>query len=211
MRYLRLKKIGLFFVFLVLATGLAFGEYYLLTNTANKPQYQLIIVAKQDIPAGAQITLDKLSVARVDIQTPIHAATTRNQILGKYTLYDIKAGEPIIPEHLTDWSIDTLANGMKLTAVRIDPVPYDFINIGDEIELGCVIQDKTLSWRVRVIQVYDANFRDIRSVKEQLQQTNAQQAPALMIGYLAVAGDDATIKTLKSAEKQGTLFVIKEK
>lgn len=208
---MKLKKIGLFFIFLILAAGLAFAEYYLLTNTANKPQYQLIIVAKQDIPAGAQITLDKLSVARVDVRTPVHAATTRKQILGRYALYDIKAGEPIIPEHLTDLSIDTLANGMKLTAVRIDPIPYDFINIGDEIELGCVIQDKTLSWRVRVIQVYDANFRDIRSVKEQLQQTNAQQAPALMIGYLAVAGDDATIKTLKSAEKQGTLFVIKEK
>jgi len=207
----KLKKITLFFVFLVIAAGLAFGEYYLLTNTVNKPQYQLIIIAKTDMPAGTQITLDKLSVARVDIQTPIHAATTRNQILGKYALYDIKAGEPIIPEHLTDWSIDTLVNGMKLTTVRIDPIPYDFVNIGDEIELGCVIQNKTLSWRVRVIQAYDPNFRDIRSVKEQLQQTNAQQAPALMIGYLAVAGDDSTIKTLKSAERQGTLFVIKGK
>lgn len=211
---MKLKKFSMFVILLAVAAGIVFGEYYLLKNYSSKPQYQVIIVAGQDILQGDQITIDKLSIARVDIQTPlVNVATTRNQVLGRYARVDIKKGQPIVLDEVTQEPIFFLKEGEYRTIVRIEPVPYGSFVPGDTVKLGCIINGKdgtpqVNTWDVKVYKILDANYRDVSDTLKQLNSTATTQPPVALIERLEVVGDEDTIKAIKIAERAG-LFVLR--
>lgn len=223
---MKLKKSLIMIICIIVAVSIGVGEYYILKNKEQNA-YQLIIIAGKNIKKGEQITIDKLSLAKVSLETPINVAKTKAEVLNKYTPYEIKVGEPLIPNKLLKEPVYEKAYNEYSAIIKIDPIPYGFISknetvklmfISNEIKLAndIVSKDKNkiqlqtpLTYifdNVKIGRMYDSSYNDF----EQLESINNNEYKKMTVMYLEVIGDKSIIQKIKEYEKVGTYIVIKK-
>lgn len=204
---MKLSKTWFVLIGIIFIVAISFFQFTHFQNQLTS-SFESIIAAKVDIRQGERITADKIGLVKVAKPTPIPGTTNPADVIGKIAPYDIKKGEPIIPSKLLV-SLNTAGEEDFSATVKVEPVPYSFIESGATVKLLFQSrQDQKVTQqvfdRLRVVNMYDQNLTPIQKV---LQQQNTYQTPSVC--YLEVSAPKDIILKLKQLEPLGSFVVLK--
>jgi pilus assembly protein CpaB len=183
---------------LVVAALATFGAYrYLQANSAReKVASRTVVVASQDIPEGAAIDRNHVSLATWPAPTiPVGAYSSIDSVVGRVTRINVFTGEALVPGRLAPAGTGPglelkIPPGQRAMAVRINDIGGVSGLIQPNSRVDVMVTTTDVNSGKQVAKLFMENMR-VLSVGTEIQRDPQGRATSATTATLAVTPDEA--------------------
>lgn len=204
---MKLKRIFVLILSIILAVIIGLFEYYYVRKEATS-NFQTVIIAKKDINIGDKIKEDDISTILVDKIINPDIISNKNIVIDKYSKYEIKAGQNILMNMLTDSDISKEQENTNKCVIKIEQTPSQLLlNTTKPVTLLFISNNNTekiVYPNIKVKSIYDVNGNEI-NIKNMIDQNIYKN---IIANFIQIEGELNQLTDIKAKEKTGNYSVI---